>query len=250
MKKVIFLTLLLTVMFAGSSYGDLVIYAPMDGSATDIAGPTAPFVEGPGVSYRDSTTDPAGVKVGTGSLRVDRDAPGDDDKGVGYSQVVDTGEFTIAMWVGLETIVSETHYDIVNSITGPHQMQIWSPAWNTGAITCELNIGGWQPGAQTVDGVLGDGAFKHIAVTYNAEDLIIYVDGVEAASSLGINLPITMDGIELGHNGWIPPMDATYDDFRVYDHGLTATEVVALVPEPATITLLALSGLALIRRKR
>ena len=40
------------------------------------------------------------------------------------------------------------------------------------------------------------------------------------------------------------------DDVMIFDHALDATEVAALVPEPAALALLGLGGLVGIRRKR
>jgi large repetitive protein len=49
---------------------------------------------------------------------------------------------------------------------------------------------------------------------------------------------------------WWDSFHGKMDDFRIYDHALTQAEVMTLVPEPTTIALLGLGGLALIRRKK
>lgn len=55
---------------------------------------------------------------------------------------------------------------------------------------------------------------------------------------------------ERGHS-IIKPFTGSIDEFRVYSRALSGAEIVELsVPEPATLSLLALGGLALIRRRR
>jgi len=100
----------------------------------------------------------------------------------------------------------------------------------------------------------------HVAITFDAEagTRSIYVNGelIVAQSSTAV-LPIdTIAGIDAfalfsnGSAGSWNSFHGKMDDFQIYDNALTAAEVAALVPEPATIALLSLGGIALIRRKK
>lgn len=60
-------------------------------------------------------------------------------------------------------------------------------------------------------------------------------------------------GATIGNSGGVFYGDffnGIIDDVRVYDYALSGAEVALLVPEPATLSLLAVGGLALVRRRR
>jgi len=94
----------------------------------------------------------------------------------------------------------------------------------------------------------------HHAVVKDGDTLSYYrhnIDGdlIETGSSVTtttlVALPLYMGGDAMGErwSGWL-------SDVRIYDQALTPGEVAGTVPEPATIALLSLGGIALMRRRR
>ena len=83
----------------------------------------------------------------------------------------------------------------------------------------------------------------------------MYIDGSLYHSQAGRTLSNTVDDVYLGDHAWasVVGWSGLLDGFQIYNHVLNQTEVDALytrIPEPATIALLGLGGLALLRRKR
>lgn len=101
------------------------------------------------------------------------------------------------------------------------------------------------------------GVWQHVAMTYNGTDLVGYVDGEEVArlNTPGITTndpgePTLFGANSDGSAAQDSYLDGGLDDVRFYDNALTQSEVQALVPEPASAALLALGGLAMLRRRR
>ena len=95
------------------------------------------------------------------------------------------------------------------------------------------------------------GDYIRITTTSNLTtgDYALYVDDVLYASGTGYSGSFaTLATFTIGRTLWAE-MEGKMKDFRIYDRALSADDVAEL-PEPATIALLGLGGLALIRKRK
>lgn len=96
----------------------------------------------------------------------------------------------------------------------------------------------------------GDMIMITTTVNFDTGDYKIYVDDLLYASASGKTGSFAdLTTFTIGRTLYAE-MEGSMADFRIYNRELSASEVAALVPEPATVALLGLGGLALIRRKR
>jgi len=87
-------------------------------------------------------------------------------------------------------------------------------------------------------------------VNFETGDYMVYVDGILYTSATGKTGTFTgLKSFTIGRNDF-GGTSANMADFRIYNRALTADDVAALVPEPATLALLGLGSLALIRSKK
>lgn len=203
---------------------------------------------------------------GTGSARFD----GLDD----YARVADanvtpafnfgTGSFSVSGWVYLDSLNQNKNLFLKSTNTGADQGI--GIRLENGTIRFSMAGGFSATSTEAAAGIAAQEWF-HIAAVRDSSDfsggngtLRLYVDGIQVGVSTGGNnnqdLTSTRDlifgGRELGGNNTVPNFTfaGNLDEFRFFNHALGAAEVadLAVVPEPASLALLAI-GLAFIRRR-
>ncbi len=167
---------------------------------------------------------------------------------VGYdtalNSIATNQQFTIATWV--------------KSTAGLTWQQIFGRRTEWGIRMVEGKVQLFTAGG-TLGGTtaINDGQWHHIAASYDGTTGLaaVYVDGVqEATSTITTTLVSSLRAAIGGRSSAYSTADFIYtgyvDDLRVYDNALSSTEIAQIVPEPATICILGLGALGLIRRKK
>lgn len=198
---------------------------------------------------------------------------------------IGNGDGTIALWVrhdgqsfgndgsnGREAIYME-------KLGGPAGYTLYSRDNEGGGTNGTPHLYMQAAGEKTWDAVysgvtLNDGAWHHMAITkranpgINADELILYIDGVaiqaaglaggETVHTIGINSVFDEAGsdVYMGKRnpaiwGQEHQLNGAIDEVAIFNVALSADQVRELmIPEPMTMSLLSLGGLALLRRKR
>jgi Concanavalin A-like lectin/glucanases superfamily/Glycosyl hydrolases family 43 len=143
-------------------------------------------------------------------------------------------DFTLAAWVWLDSPGAAQH--LFDFGTGPTSNMYLTPLGGAGVARFAITTNG--PNAeQRIDGTtpLPVAEWVHVAVTKSALVGTLYVNGVQA----GQNPNVGLYPARLGNtaNNWIgrsqnpaePYFSGLVDDFRIYQRGLTATEIGELV---------------------
>ncbi len=198
------------------------------------------FDEPAGTTVRDHTGNGWDGTLAGGATRV----PGLDGKAVrldGNGQYValpagivwNMYDFTLAAWVRLDGDGAGQHlFDLGN---GTARSMYLTPLGPTGTVRFAITSNG--PNAeQRVDGTepLPAGRWVHVAVTKSALVGTLYVDGVQVGQNPNLGVYPARLGNTPGN--WIgraqdpaaPYLTALVDDFRLYQRGLTPTEITDL----------------------
>jgi Concanavalin A-like lectin/glucanases superfamily/Glycosyl hydrolases family 43 len=143
-------------------------------------------------------------------------------------------DFTIATWVNRTTTSGQTWSRVFDFGTGTQVNMFLTPnaGGPAGARFAITTNGGGAEQQVTADDELPTG-WHHVAVTKSGTTVTLWVDGVAVAT----NTNVTLNPSALGNttNNWIgrsqypdPFLDATVDDFQIYDRALGAEEVHGL----------------------
>ena len=94
-----------------------------------------------------------------------------------------------------------------------------------------------------------------MATTTAAGASVLYIDGVAEDNDTagGWGTEGTFSDFVMGTNGGSFDFDGKLDDVRFYDEALSADDVNAIIhpiPEPASLGLLGVGGLLMLRRRR
>jgi len=94
------------------------------------------------------------------------------------------------------------------------------------------------------------GVWQMITATYDGTEVRLYKNGGLIGSE-AMTFTNALGEVRIPTNpGWGTMMSGAFDDFTIWSGALTQSEISAMVPEPATLTLLGIGMLSLVRRRR
>jgi hypothetical protein len=143
-----------------------------------------------------------------------------------------TGDFTVSAWVNPAAISTWSRiFDFGTGTTANMFLTINSGGGPRFAIT--TGGGGAEQQVTSTAGQLPLNTWSHVAVTLSGNTATLYVNG----TAVGANSNVTLRPSGLGNTdqNWIgrsqyadPHLNATVDDFHIYDRALAAADVQAL----------------------
>ena len=260
MKKLVFLVILL--VFVGSACADittgLVGWWKLDEVSGNVAvdssvygnngtiGSADTWIAGGGLAFNGGSWGASGIVFANGGADLAAD--------MNLSSAV-----TISFLIGGHTFGDKGYVFSGTNSASAHIMSSEAPTGDTRHFLTKMGTGpanwcweAFNPADSRYIFAESDTRRLTITVDFTTGGMVYYLeDDVWASMTNAAGSFADLTGFTIGRQLW-SEFDGELEDFRIYDRALSAADVAELsvIPEPATIALLGLGGLALIRRKR
>lgn len=213
-----------------------------------------------------------GVQLGGGATQADIVDMGN-ATGV-FDSIVANGAFTMSVWLKLDAAPT-TNRSVAVFMGNDTDSNDYSDIGlfgnsNIGDLGADGVYGRTRANSNTNIGEIAttsiaDGQWHHVmlSVDDNTGTGAFYVDGVlidEVVDAVDWELPTLLNNLEVGRLGRSSPVDAyagAVDELQIYDTALGQSAATFLannpggvVPEPGSLALLGLGGLAMLKRRR
>ncbi|MHC4249135.1 MAG: LamG domain-containing protein [Planctomycetota bacterium] len=171
-----------------------------------------------------------------GGARVVRGEPVD----VPHRPELDPGELTLELWVKVPQKLAHLnrHHWLIGKNRNEWHEGCFGLMCNRQNITAVLNVGGGRGNFHRLDrhGVLKPDRWHHVALSYDGETLRLYVNGGPAGSKrVGRARTPGKDRLRIGGrpDGHGKPVNALFDEVRIWDRALKPAEIRAHSRSPA-----------------